>query len=84
MRPQQCEIDFRAANGGRTQNDRLEEIFRAYPGEWLAMPWLAGEIGAYAVHSRVADLRRRGMRIASRSTTHPGTRQRHSFYLFIA
>ena len=82
MSPQQCELEFRATGGGMTQNDRLEAIFREHPGEWLPMPDLARGIRAYAVHSRVADLRRRGMQIESRSTTQPGTRQRHSFYLW--
>jgi len=77
---QQLEIQFRAACAGGTQNERLASLFRAAPHRWLAMPELAAGIGAYAVHSRVADLRRRGMCIANRQRVNKLTRQRISEY----
>jgi hypothetical protein len=55
-----------------SQNQRLAAYLKARPGEWLAMPDLARVItstgvGA-AVHSRIADCRRKfGMAIAHRS-----------------
>lgn len=46
-----------------TQNDLLEAYLRRRPYQWISMPDLAEAIGAYAVHSRIADLRKRGMTI---------------------
>lgn len=40
------------------------------PGEWVPMPALARVSGAYAVHSRVNDLRRRSHRIDHRNLHH--------------
>ena len=59
----QTELEFRAQGGGRTQNVRLRDYFLARPKEWIPMPELARVItetgiGA-AVHSRVADLRKK-------------------------
>jgi len=39
-------------------------------GAWVPMPNLAHDSGAYAVHSRVAELRKRGHRIEQRSDRH--------------
>ena len=52
------EREFRKSGGGLSQNARLKEIFHSRPGEWLEMVWLGKEIGAWAVHSRVAYLRK--------------------------
>ena len=41
-----------------TQNERLSAYFVAHPRAWIPMPDLGRAIGAWAVHSRVADLRR--------------------------
>jgi hypothetical protein len=80
----QTEIEFRSRRGGASQNDRLRSIFLACPGVWLAMPTLAREIGAYAVHSRVSDLRiRYGMRIETSCSVDPYTGQRHSAYRYL-
>jgi hypothetical protein len=55
---------FRLSAGGVSQNQKLVEIFRAHPGEWLEMTDLGEKIGAWAVHSRVSFLRRKhGMQI---------------------
>jgi hypothetical protein len=42
-----------------SQTDLLRTYLTARPGEWIPMPVLAEQIGAFAVHSRVSDLRRR-------------------------
>lgn len=58
------ERQFRLSGGGRSQNQKLVEIFQAHPGEWLEMTDLGNQIGAWAVHSRVSFLRRKhGMTI---------------------
>lgn len=51
------------AQASPTQNDLLEAYLRGHPNRWITMPDLAYVIGAYAVHSRIADLRKRGMTI---------------------
>lgn len=54
----QSEKEFRRSGGGLSQNARLKDIFLSRPGEWLEMVWLGNQIGAWAVHSRVAFLRK--------------------------
>jgi hypothetical protein len=44
------------------------------------MPDLARIAGGYAVHSRIADLRKRGHRIAWMQERKPGTRKVWSYY----
>lgn len=74
------QLTFEQAALGNTQNARLLRIFRARPNEWIPMPELAELIGAYAVHSRVADLRtKHGMTIRTRTE---GTQPRKSFYMY--
>lgn len=72
------------AAAGLSQCDLiLAVLLAAKPGEWLAMPHLA-HVGAGSasgfcmVHSRIADLRRRGHTIEQRSERHAG--KTHSFY----
>jgi hypothetical protein len=61
----------RASGGGDTQADRILARLRETPGEWVPMPELArigsGKLHGYCmVHSRVADLRKRGHDIEQR------------------
>jgi hypothetical protein len=62
----ETQLEFSVSSGPRTQNGRLRELFLARPGEWLSMVELGQAIGAWAVHSRVADLRRQGLAIENR------------------
>lgn len=81
----QTELEFRSTKGGQTQNEKLRALFEANPRTWLSMTDLGRAVGAWAVHSRVADLRKRGMTIYNRSTLNPQPstdRKRHSFYYF--
>lgn len=52
---------------GASQCDLILGRLLLTPGLWVPMPELARVSGAYAVHSRVADLRRRGIRIDQRN-----------------
>lgn len=53
--------DSAAHRKGRpTQNDLLLDRLRKAKGEWVAMPELGAAMGGWAVHSRIADLRRLG------------------------
>lgn len=67
-----------------SQTDILREMFRAKPGQWLPLPELAEAMGGFAVHSRVAQLRREsGMVIVNRQEIRPGTSKRLSFYRYL-
>ena len=63
---------------GLSQCDLIMLALTARAGEWVAMPYLARIAGGYAVHSRIADLRRRGHRIDHRNLR--SGRKTHSFY----
>lgn len=65
----------------KTQTDLLREFLMARPRRWCAMPRLAEEIGAYAVHSRVADLRAEGLVVVNKIRCHRG--RRWSFYRYL-
>ena len=50
-------------------------------GEWVPMPDLCAVSGAYAVHSRCAELRTKlGLNIENKTVTAPGSRTKLSFY----
>lgn len=81
----ETERQFRASGGGRSQNEKLAQLFQARPNEWLSMTELGKAIGAWAVHSRVSFLRRKhGMNIESNVVREEGTKAvRISSYRFI-
>lgn len=60
-----------------TQADKILARLALTPGQWVPMPELASVSGAYAVHSRVSDLRSAGHIIDVRVE---GTRPRRSAY----
>jgi hypothetical protein len=68
---------------GLSQCDLILAAFQAAPERWIPMPELArvgagSEFGFCMVHSRVADLRKRGHSIDQRSERLEG--KTHSFY----
>lgn len=63
---------------GLTQCAAILQALQARDGEWVPMPLLVRLSGGYAVHSRIADLRRRGHRIDH--TNRRQGRQVHSYY----
>lgn len=66
-------------NTNPTQEEKILDFMQARPGEWISMPNLWAISGAFAVHSRVAALRKRGVRIANKVERAPdGTK--HSYY----
>lgn len=56
-----------SAAAGLSQCDLILGRLEQTPGEWVPMPALARVSRAYAVHSRVADLRSRGYQIEHRN-----------------
>lgn len=63
----QLELAFRANRGGVTQTDTILRVLLERRGEWVSMPELWRASGAFAVHSRVADIRKRGFTVEQRS-----------------
>ena len=61
----------------KTQNQIVLNMLKRFRRKWVAMPTLAILAGAYAIHSRIADLRRAGWNIDNRVE---GIRPRKSFY----
>lgn len=56
-----------ARNRGPSQAERVLARLRQSEGQWVPMPALAAASGAYAVHSRISDLRRAGHRVEHRN-----------------
>lgn len=63
-----------------TQNEKILEVLQRHRGRWVAMPELAEAAGAYAVHSRISDLRKDGNVIETRID---GQRPKRSFYRLV-
>ena len=57
---------------GDTQNALILARLQASPGEYVPMPELAAVSSAYAVHSRISDLRRAGWPIGKPRLTRRG------------
>jgi hypothetical protein len=73
---------FEASGSGPTQNDRILTRLCQAVGEWVSLPDLVACSGAYAVHSRVADLRKAGYVIEQESVRRAG--KVHSFYRLVS
>ena len=67
-----------ATGAGTSQCDRILAWLENSRGHWVPMPYLAEAAGCFAVHSRIADLRKRGHNIEHKNERH-GTKI-HSFY----
>ena len=52
---------------GTSQCDKIEAALRSRIGEWVPMPDLYFASGSMAVHSRISDLRSRGLQIDHRN-----------------
>lgn len=64
---------------GNSQCDLVLRTLEDSPGEWISMTTLARLSGAYAVHSRISDLRKkRGLNIEHKNI-HAGAAI-HSYY----
>lgn len=65
------QTQFTLSAAGASQCDLILARLDAAPGQWIPMPELWRVSGAFAVHSRIADLRRRGYTILQRSQRAP-------------
>jgi hypothetical protein len=58
--PSQLELTYRSHAGGLTQCDLIAQHLQQRVGQWVPMTDLWRVSGAFAVHSRISDLRQRG------------------------
>ena len=72
------QLEFQARGGGLSQCDKILAVLQDYRGEWVPLPRLHQASGSYVVHSRIADLRKRGHAIDHRNEHREGVV--HSFY----
>ncbi|MCL5098508.1 MAG: helix-turn-helix domain-containing protein [Candidatus Omnitrophica bacterium] len=75
----QQQLEFRATQGGNSQCDRILARLRRSVGGWIPMPELWKASGAFAIHSRICDLRTRGFEIEHKNERQPDGRIQ-SFY----
>jgi hypothetical protein len=75
--------DHPIREAGETQCAIILARLQAARGAWVPMVELAAEAGCYAVHSRIADLRRRGHNIPKPRQTRVG-RSCHTDYQLLA
>lgn len=66
---------------GASQCDIILAELKRNANQWVPMPHLASVSGSLNIHSRIADLVKRGNQIENRQITKG--RQRHSFYRFV-
>jgi hypothetical protein len=66
---------------GPTQSELILAELIQHHGRWVEMPHLAAVSGAYAVHSRIADLRADGHQIEVKIE---GVRPRKSAYRLVS
>ena len=76
------QAQFEVDGGAASQNDKILDYLQERLGQEVSMYQLYLVSGSMAVHSRIADLRKRGVRIANRTERQKdGTR--HSFYTLL-
>lgn len=73
--------EFTSQGGGLSQADKVLQCLANFRTTWVPMVGLASYSGAYAVHSRVSDLRKRGHKIEHKNERHG--KQIHSFYRLV-
>lgn len=76
------QAEYAVSGTGSTQCDKILNVLNGADGGWVEMPDLWRASGAFAIHSRVADLRKRGHNIEHRSERVGGIV--HSFYRLVA
>jgi hypothetical protein len=75
------QIEFQESNAGLSQNEIIAQRLTEKRGEWVSMPDLSAASGSYVVHSRISDLRKKGLQIESRTERHG--KKNHSFYKLV-
>jgi len=69
-------------NSQSSQCERILGVLQTHHGQWVSMPLLYQKSGAMAVHSRIAELRRRGHCIENK-VVRQADGIKHSFYRWL-
>lgn len=72
-----------SATAGKSQCDRILAVLTRDAGMWVSMARLHVSSGSMNVHSRIADLRKRGHRIDHKNERPKGRTAIHSFYRLV-
>ena len=72
---------FKSERGGESQCSAILHCLELHRGKWVPLPELVRVSGAYAVHSRISDLRDAGHHIVHRNERSGRTVK--SFYLLV-
>lgn len=67
----------------RSQCDIILAQLKAQAGQWVSMTTLGMAAGCWAVHSRIADLRRKGHAILNRTVHVRYPKRKLSFYQLV-
>lgn len=60
----ESQLQFEVEQGGASQENTILEILQhSIPGHWVSMTHLGNCAGCWAVHSRIAGLRKKGFAI---------------------
>ena len=73
------QLEFEVTNAGSSQADKILGMLQAAGGGWVPMPNLHWASGSLNVHSRIADLRKRG-RVIEQKTERTDAGTNNSFY----
>ena len=65
--------EFALQSKPSSQCDLIKTELERNAGKWVAMPRLVELSGSYVIHSRISDLRKRGLTIEQRSERVDGT-----------
>jgi len=79
----EAQWDFTLTGAAPSQEDLILDILQARAGREVGLPELMAKSGSAAVHSRIANLRKRGCQIVNRTERHPSGK-RMSFYTLLA
>jgi hypothetical protein len=74
----QSQAEFLASGGAPSQESRILDCLQAHLGSEVSLVTLWAISGSMAVHSRIAQLRKKGVQIVNRTERKNGAT--HSFY----
>jgi hypothetical protein len=72
------QLEFETDRAGETQNAKALALLMSTPGRWVGLPHFVEYGCGYAVHSRMADLRKLGYNIENKVDR--SQKPYHSFY----
>lgn len=75
----ESQLAFEVEQGGESQEEIILAVLQhSHPGHWVSMKYLGNVAGCWAVHSRIAGLRKKGFKIEN--LVDRKTKPHQSFY----